>query len=158
MAKKHNKSHRQQKQSPPDHTIKPLEDKNAKEPAQILNIVNRSEGDSQTRRDFLKKLSTTAAALAGGAAVSGINQGCSNPMESEYDTQRESQWSSVKSMPCSDPLPAGAVCLCDCVATSHSYQTCRCDTVCTCNTVCTCDRVCTCDSEGGGGGSYWYPN
>lgn len=35
---------------------------------------------------------------------------------------------------------------------------CTCNTVCSCDSVCTCNTVCTCDSEGGGGGSYYYPD
>jgi hypothetical protein len=50
-------------------------------------------------------------------------------------------------LPCGSPLPAGAVCICNCVAGQPSG--------CTCDTVCTCDKVCTCDNHSS---SYWYPN
>lgn len=47
-------------------------------------------------------------------------------------------------LPCGSPLPAGAVCVCNCVTAP---------TACSCNSVCTCDSVCTCV-----GNHYWYPN
>ena len=58
--------------------------------------------------------------------------------------------------PCGSPIPAGAVCTCNCVPGSitipkdhsqqfNSYGYCTCDLICTCNTVCTCQSV------GGGG-------
>ena len=54
------------------------------------------------------------------------------------------------SLPCGSPIPAGAVCVCNCVTVP---QACSCDT----HTSCTCDKVqtCTCDRVGT---HYWYPN
>jgi WD40 repeat protein len=61
-------------------------------------------------------------------------------------------------MPCGAPLPAGAVCTCNCVP-GKMETVCTCDKVCTCNRVCSClsvgggcscDRVCSCLSVGGG--------
>ena len=78
----------------------------------------------------------------------------------------------TKTLPCDTPLPSGATCICDCIASSHTYS--GTETVCTCNTVtistgtqlsnnmtCSCDTVVigtNQKSSGGGGGSYWYPN
>ncbi|MHB0875952.1 MAG: hypothetical protein ACYC5O_07905 [Anaerolineae bacterium] len=55
----------------------------------------------------------------------------------------ETRW-----LPCGTPIPAGWVCVCNCVTA------CSCDGYCTCNQVCTCDSVCSCV----GAGHYWYPN
>jgi hypothetical protein len=55
-------------------------------------------------------------------------------------------------LPCGSPIPAGAVCVCNCVTAPPI-----CDCVghaCSCDTVCTCDTICTCE----GHGHYWYPN
>ncbi len=79
-------------------------------------------------------------------------------------------------LPCGSPIPAGAVCVCNCVAGS----VCTCDKVCTCDTgcscvghktICTCDKVCTCDTGCSCVGHcncnshrttysshYWHPN
>jgi hypothetical protein len=51
------------------------------------------------------------------------------------------------SLPCGSPLPAGAVCICNCV-TVPGGGGCSCDKVCTCDTVCSCV----------GASHYWYPN
>jgi hypothetical protein len=87
-------------------------------------------------------------------------------------------------LPCGTPLPAGAVCTCDCVAKGRNYP--GTNTVCTCNTITVpvetplvANQVCVCDtifvgtyvkpapSDGGGGRtyyggggyySYWYPS
>jgi len=73
-----------------------------------------------------------------------------------WDKHTESWIHSVQA--CGSPIPAGAICTCNCVAASgRAFELgCVCDEVCTCNTVCTCQSV------GGGGGSYsysyWYPN
>lgn len=89
----------------------------------------------------------------------------------------EGRWITY-TLPCGSPIPAGAVCTCNCVPGTYvgSVPICTCDTVpvCTCNTVavcscntvptctclgvCSCVGVCTCQSVGGGGGHYWYPN
>jgi hypothetical protein len=52
-------------------------------------------------------------------------------------------------MPCGSPLPAGAVCICNCVAApaGGGFN-------CTCDSICTCDTVCSCV----GATHYWYPN
>lgn len=50
-------------------------------------------------------------------------------------------------LPCGSPIPAGAVCTCNCV-TAPPIESCSCDTVCTCDTVCSCV----------GASHYWYPN
>ncbi len=74
-------------------------------------------------------------------------------------------------LPCGSPIPAGAVCVCNCV----SGSICTCDKVCTCDTgcscvghktICTCDEVCTCDTGCSCVGHrtttysshYWHPN
>ena len=63
-----------------------------------------------------------------------------------FDTVRQ-QWT-TSTQPCGSPLPAGAVCLCNCVrATSSPIWR----TICTCNTVCTCNPQST-----GYTLSYWY--
>ena len=41
--------------------------------------------------------------------------------------------SEIREIPCETPLPAGAVCLCDCVEANRAYETG--DTVCACDTV-----------------------
>jgi WD40 repeat protein len=75
----------------------------------------------------------------------------------------------VFTLPCGSPIPAGAVCTCNCVPGSlampanHSqtYSAqgfCTCDLICTCNAVCTCQGVCTCQTVGNRYVSYWYPN
>jgi hypothetical protein len=50
-------------------------------------------------------------------------------------------------LPCGSPIPAGAVCTCNCV-TAPPVESCSCDTVCTCDAVCSC----------AGASHYWYPN
>jgi hypothetical protein len=83
--------------------------------------------------------------------------------------------------PCGTPIPAGAVCICNCVASSISYrgteQVCICDTisvpgdsavpdgvVCVCNTIAvgsvSAPRAPRSTGGGGGygGGHYWRPN
>ena len=65
-------------------------------------------------------------------------------------------------LPCGSPIPAGAVCVCNCVAGSVcscvGHTVCTCDTVCSCvgNRVCTCDTVCSC--VGHVVSHYWHPN
>ena len=65
-------------------------------------------------------------------------------------------------LPCGSPIPAGAVCVCNCVAGSVcscvGHTVCTCDTVCSCvgNTICTCDTVCSC--VGHVVSHYWHPN
>jgi len=49
-------------------------------------------------------------------------------------------------LPCGSPIPAGAVCICNCVA---GAPVCTCDGVCACVGHCTCDRV--------SAGHYWHP-
>lgn len=65
-------------------------------------------------------------------------------------------------LPCGSPIPAGAVCVCNCVAghvcSCDGHVVCTCDTVrapCSCDGHCSCNTVCTCDSQGG---HYWHPN
>ena len=60
-------------------------------------------------------------------------------------------------LPCGSPIPAGAVCVCNCVEGS----VCSCDghNPCTCHSYvppsCGCQGNCTCESVGP---HYWYPN
>lgn len=68
-------------------------------------------------------------------------------------------------LPCGSPIPAGAVCTCNCVPGAMSVpqnHTQRLDTrgYCSCDLICTCNTVCTCQSVGSSGRyvSYWYPN
>jgi WD40 repeat protein len=70
-------------------------------------------------------------------------------------------------LPCGAPLPAGAVCTCDCVTVGKYMPKGHRRRVrggaCSCDTICTCDSVCSCDSHyggwgGGGGGHYWRSN
>ena len=65
-------------------------------------------------------------------------------------------------LPCGSPIPAGAVCVCNCVAGSvcscDGHTVCTCDKVCSCDTYvapCSCNSVCTCE---GVGPHYWHPN
>jgi len=51
-------------------------------------------------------------------------------------------------LPCGSPIPAGAVCTCNCVTVPVAAAP-----GCTCNEVCTCDTICTCQGD-----HYWYPN
>jgi WD40 repeat protein len=58
--------------------------------------------------------------------------------------------------PCGTPIPAGAVCTCNCIPGGVG-PACSCvghQTTCTCNTICTCQGVCSCV----GVSHYWYPN
>ncbi|NWJ49150.1 MAG: hypothetical protein HXX08_25110 [Chloroflexi bacterium] len=55
--------------------------------------------------------------------------------------------------PCGAPIPAGAVCVCNCVAGTSS-----CNPNCTCNLICTCDAQCTCQSYCSINYHYWHPN
>jgi len=178
--------HKPEEKAPPDHRLERVDESSDQEPAMILKIVERHEGASRTRREFLRKLSATTAALAGGAAVSAVSSGCASMgrksrSESKYGTNDVSETEqrmghATMTLPCDAPLPAGAVCICDRVATTRTFPgtemvcicdtVCTCDTVstqvCTCDTVCTCNTVCTCHSQSSGGGgytvSYWYPN
>lgn len=77
-------------------------------------------------------------------------------------------------LPCGSPIPAGAVCVCNCVPGTSGKSgrsfgangVCSCDLVCTCNSVCTCLGVCSCvgvwclcqSLHLGGGSHYWHPN
>lgn len=67
-------------------------------------------------------------------------------------------------LPCGSPIPAGAVCVCNCVAGSVcscvGHTVCTCDTVCSCvgNTICTCDTVCSCVGNVVTTSHYWHPN
>lgn len=67
-------------------------------------------------------------------------------------------------LPCGSPVPAGAVCTCNCVPgtrtvpDNHSRQfgtggICTCDLICTCNTICTCQSV----GSSSFGSHYWHP-
>lgn len=156
---------------PPNHQIKPVdEDSKKKEPPKILKVVTRDQDDSHSRRNFLKKFSTTAATIIGGATVASMATGCGRKRRygNKDISKREKQMGkSTLTIPCHEPLPPGAVCICDCVASSHTYPgtetVCTCNTVCTCDTVstrvCTCDTVCTCNTQGSSRTtSYWYPN
>jgi hypothetical protein len=68
-----------------------------------------------------------------------------------WDDRRQSWMTEI--LPCGTPLPAGAVCLCNCVSVPAPIWR----SLCTCNTVCTCNMVCTCNSQGGGYTlTYWY--
>ena len=66
-------------------------------------------------------------------------------------------------LPCGAPIPAGAVCVCNCVAGSVcscvGHTVCTCDKVCSCvgHTVCTCDNVCSCVGHTVTY-HYWHPN
>lgn len=61
-------------------------------------------------------------------------------------------------LPCNSPIPAGAVCTCNCVTVPMGRGTKRMNgTVCTCNLVCTCDTVCGCNNNVVTS-HYWYPN
>ena len=103
---------------------------------------------------------------------------CLLDLETSYNTTQGVQYKSVNqygqtityTLPCGSPIPAGAVCVCNCVPGSltmpanhtqsfSSTGVCTCDLVCTCNTVCTCQAVGSPGGSGGGyGGHYWYPN
>ena len=108
---------------------------------------------------------------------------CLLDLEASYKTTQGVQYKSVNqygqtityTLPCGSPIPAGAVCICNCVPGSltmpaHHTQSfsptgvCTCDLVCTCQSVCSCVSVCTCQAvgspggSGGYGGHYWYPN
>ena len=134
-----------------DDSIKPVQGENDEEP-EIYQIYKN--GKLLDRKDFLK----SAAGVTGFAALGGLLQGCE---ESELDIISDGE-----------NCICHAVCTCDSESndgddseTENSYtstydqqQYCTCDTVCTCNSVCTCNTVCGCDSQGGGGGTYWYPN
>ena len=60
-------------------------------------------------------------------------------------------------LPCGSPIPAGAVCVCNCVEGSVcscvGHHPCSCDGY--VPPACTCENVCTCE---GVGPHYWYPN
>lgn len=81
----------------------------------------------------------------------------------EAATERGTQVNRIRQMgastltlPCDAPLPAGAICLCDCVAASHTYRGTQ--TVCTCDTVVVpstaplpAGSICTCNTVAVGG-------
>ena len=103
---------------------------------------------------------------------------CLLDLEASYKTTKGVQYKSVNqygqtityTLPCGSPIPAGAVCVCNCVpgsltAPANHTQRFSSTGVCTCNLVCTCNTVCTCQAvgspggyPGGYGGHYWYPN
>ena len=69
---------------------------------------------------------------------------------SRYD--RATGTVTTMTLPCGAAVPAGAVCVCNCVA-APIYDVVR--------TICTCDLVCTCDTVSTGTTytyTYWYPN
>lgn len=70
-------------------------------------------------------------------------------------------------LPCGSPIPAGAVCVCNCVPgtigkSNRSFDAtgiCSCVLVCTCNSVCTCLSVCSCVGNATTYSyHYWYPD
>ena len=68
---------------------------------------------------------------------------------SEYSLEVEGE-TVTYTLPCGSPLPAGAVCVCDCVSGSAC--------ACVGHTTCSCvGDVCSCVSHSGGS-HYWYPN
>lgn len=71
---------------------------------------------------------------------------------SQYDKETGLVTTSV--MPCGTPLPAGAVCVCNCVAFPATTVV---STICTCNLVCTCNTVST-STTYTYTYTYWYPN
>ena len=103
---------------------------------------------------------------------------CLLDLKANYKTTKGVQYKSVNqygqtityTLPCGSPIPAGAVCICNCVLGSltmpanhtqsfSSTGVCTCDLICTCNTVCTCQAVGSPGGYPGGyGGHYWYPN
>jgi WD40 repeat protein len=78
----------------------------------------------------------------------------------QYKGQNESGQVVSYTLPCGSPIPAGAVCVCNCVPGSMSMPSGHTQTFagtyCSCDTICTCNRVCTCESVGGS--HYWHPN
>ncbi len=69
---------------------------------------------------------------------------------SQYD--RTTGQVTTMTLPCGSAIPAGAICMCNCVA-APIYDVVR--------TICTCDLVCTCDTVATGTTytyTYWYPN
>jgi hypothetical protein len=67
-------------------------------------------------------------------------------MTQVWDSVRQS-WEN-RTLPCGSPIPAGAICVCNCVSAGASPIW---------STVCTCDTICTCNTQGGGGYlEYWY--
>jgi hypothetical protein len=114
------------------------------------NIVleHVTPADAKSRWGFLPCVCDTVRAEGQGDSVT-VSQTESSSV-GRYDSVTGTVTTS--SQPCGTPLPAGAVCLCNCVrgpAITVARDYCVCDKVCTCNLVstkrCACDRVCTCD-------------
>jgi hypothetical protein len=65
-----------------------------------------------------------------------------------WNSESESWYN--QTLPCGSPLPAGSICVCNCVSAAASplwHEICICNTVCTCNTQA---------SSGGYTLTYWY--
>jgi WD40 repeat protein len=84
----------------------------------------------------------------------GAHLGCLMDLAASPDTIKGLTFSATSesgqiftyTLPCGSPIPAGAVCTCNCVPGSVGTRTCTCNTV----PVCSCNRVCTCQSVGTG--------
>lgn len=64
----------------------------------------------------------------------------------EWDAEHQ-KWV-TNTLPCGSPIPAGSVCVCNCVSAPSSPLW---------RTICTCDTVCTCNPQGGYRTlTYWY--
>lgn len=141
-----------EKEEDPDFRLKELEQ--TEEEPQVYKVARiLKTAGPKDRREFMKN----AAGFLGLVSLGSFLSGCEK--ESEINIQCDQ-----------GKCTCHVVCTCDTVndgeASEHGSiwisnfngQTCTCDTVCDCNTVCGCDTVCTCNSQGGGGGSYYYPN
>lgn len=69
-------------------------------------------------------------------------------MTQVWDSERQAWF--TRTMPCGSPIPAGSICVCNCVSAASSPLW---------ETICTCNTVCTCNTQAGSGGytlRYWY--
>jgi hypothetical protein len=173
----------EEKQNPEDNISK---DKDLSEDKPEIYAIKKIEnGTPFSRKDFLK----SAVAIGAGLFVA---SSCSSLLNTERRTNNNMVVRKMKAvnktftLPCGTPIPPGATCICDCVASSRTYpgteMVCTCDTItisagtrlednwsCVCNTVqtCTCDKVCTCHGVCSCNNhatyyttyyTYWHPN
>jgi hypothetical protein len=151
---------------------------------EVYSIKKRQDGKEISRKEFLKSAPALGALLTVTSCASLYNS--TNNYARQMKVRQMKEVSKTFTLPCGSPIPAGATCICDCVATSRTYPgteiVCTCDTItlsagtlmdrnwtcvcntvrsCTCNTICTCDTVCSCNNHSNSYTyytSYWYPN
>ncbi len=157
---------------------------NKKEDPEIYAVKKKENGAKLSRQEFLKTAAGIGGLLTASSCASLYKS--TNRYANKMEVRQMKETKKTFTIPCDSPIPAGATCICNCVAASRTYpgtemictcdtisvaagtqltnySTCVCNTVktCTCNTVCTCDTVCSCNNHRTTYTyytTYWHPN